>query len=266
MRIRLLALATLGAVCLGTSVPAARCGDGAAGFDSWKRDFAAEAARAGIGRRGLSALAAATYSASTISADRNQRSFRLSYEQFCQKRGCDVIVSEGRRRKAGNPAYYAALERAHGVPAGLLIAIHGMETGFGRFMGDANVLNATASLAYDCRRPQFFGPHLIGALRMIDLGMMSPGAIGARHGELGHTQFLPGNALRYAVDGNGDGRIDLNDATDALASTANFLRRKGWRPGQGYQPGSHNFDVLKEWNAAGVYQRALAEMGARIDG
>lgn len=266
MRIRDFALSTCAALCLAGPAAAAACGSTASGFAAWKAAFAETAARAGIGPRGLSALAAAQYAQGTINADRNQKSFKLSYEQFCQKRGCNTIVSQGRQRKAQNPGFYAALERAHGVPAGILIAIHGMETGFGRFMGNANVLNATATLAYDCRRPEFFTPHLIGALEMIDRGMMQPGAIGAMHGELGHTQFLPGNALAYGRDGNGDGRIDLNDMADALASTANYLRKKGWRPGQPYQPGSPNFEVLKHWNAASVYQRALAEIGARIDG
>ncbi|SIO08934.1 Membrane-bound lytic murein transglycosylase B [Rhodovulum sp. ES.010] len=259
-------LAFLAAACLPPAALAAPCGTSSAGFAAWKQTFADEARRAGVGQRGLAALAATQYAQRTINADRNQRSFKLSYAQFCQKRGCDVIVQQGRQRKAQNPAFYAALERAYGVPAGVLIAIHGMETGFGGFMGDANVLNATATLAYDCRRPDFFTPHLIGALKMIDRGMMSPGSIGAMHGELGHTQFLPGNALKYGRDGNGDGRVDLGNVVDALASTANYLRQKGWRPGQPYQPGTRNYEVLGEWNAASVYQRALAEMGARIDG
>lgn len=260
------AFSTLTLLCLTLPAAAAPCGNTANGFAAWKQAFAREAAQAGVGNRGLAALAATQYAQGTTNADRNQRSFKLSYAQFCQKRGCDVIVSQGRKRKAQSAGFYAALERNYGVPSGLLIAIHGMETGFGRFMGDSNVLNATATLAYDCRRPHFFGPHLIGALKMIDRGMMSPASIGAKHGELGHTQFLPGNALAYGRDGNGDGRIDLNNMADALASTAYYLRKKGWQPGQGYQPGSRNYEVLKEWNAASVYQRALAEMGARIDG
>ncbi|WP_132461583.1 lytic murein transglycosylase [Rhodovulum marinum] len=262
---RALALSIPAAIGLAAAAMAAPCGNSASGFSAWKTAFAAEAARAGVGPRGLSALAATQYAQRTINADRNQKSFRLSYAEFCRKRGCDAIVSQGRQRKARSPGFYAALERAYGVPAGVLLAIHGMETGFGRFMGDSNVLNATATLTYDCRRPEFFRPHLIGALKMIDRGMMSPASIGAMHGELGHTQFLPGNALTYGQDGNGDGRIDLTDMTDALASTANYLRRKGWRPGQPYQPGSRNFEVLKEWNAASVYQRALAEIGTGID-
>ncbi|MFV0333610.1 MAG: lytic transglycosylase domain-containing protein [Tropicimonas sp.] len=244
---------------------AAQCGQNAGGYDAWKQAFAKEAAREGIGKRGLAALAQTRYAQSTINADRGQKSFKYSFEKFCEIRGCNVIVSQGRKRKAQNPGFYSSLEKSYGVPAGVLIAIHGMETGFGRFMGDSNVLSATATLAYDCRRPAFFRPHLIGALKLIDAGMMSPNAIGAKHGELGHTQFLPGNAYLYGRDGNGDGRIDLNNQSDALASTANYLRQKGWRPGQDYQPGSHNYRVLQEWNAASVYQQSLAVMGAQID-
>ena len=71
--------------------------------------------------------------------------------------------------------------------------------------------------------------------------------------------------VTYAVDANGDGRIDMNNMTDALASTANFLRQKGWQPGKGYQEGEPNFRVIQEWNAAGVYQKAIAIMARRID-
>lgn len=101
---------------------------------------------------------------------------------------------------------------------------------------------------------------------LVDRGVITAGTKGARHGELGHTQFLPGNALAYGVDGNGDGRVDFYDLSDALASTANFLRQKGWQPGKGYQEGQPNFAVIKQWNAATVYQQAIAIMGARIDG
>jgi membrane-bound lytic murein transglycosylase B len=100
----------------------------------------------------------------------------------------------------------------------------------------------------------------------VDRGAVSPDTLGAAHGELGHTQFLPGNALRYGQDGNGDGRVDLTNLTDAMASTANFLRQKGWQPGQGYQPGEPNFAAIQAWNAASVYQQAIAVMAAQIQG
>ncbi|MGK2923382.1 MAG: lytic murein transglycosylase, partial [Methyloceanibacter sp.] len=86
------------------------------------------------------------------------------------------------------------------------------------------------------------------------------------HGEVGQTQFLPKAILLYAVDGDGNGRIDLNSKADALASTANFLRGHGWRPGAGYQPGQPNFAAIQGWNAAGVYQQTIAIVARQIDG
>lgn len=255
------------ALLLSLALPAAAapCGNTSAGFSAWKADFAREAAAAGVKQRGLNALAASQYASGTIAADRNQKSFRYSLDKFMKIRGANTIIAQGRKKKAANPKFYASLERRYGVPAGVLIAIHGMETGFGRFMGNSQVVSAITTLAYDCRRSDFFKPHAIGALKLVDRGSITPNTKGAKHGELGHTQFLPGNALRYGVDGNGDGRVDFYNMSDALASTANYLRSKGWKPGQSYQKGSANYRVLKSWNAASVYQESLAIMGAKID-
>ena len=260
--------ATAFALLLGLAAPAlaAQCGNDSGGFSAWKAAFAPKAKAAGVGQAGLQALANASYASGTIAADRNQKSFRYSLDKFLQVRGADTIVAQGRKRKAKSAGFYDSLERAYGVPAGVIIAIHGMETGFGGFMGDSSVVSAITTLAYDCRRASFFEPHAIGALMLVDRGSISPATRGAKHGELGHTQFLPGNALRYGVDGNGDGKVDFYNQSDALASTANFLRQKGWKPGQGYQEGQPNFAVIKQWNAATVYQQAIALMGARIDG
>ncbi|WP_372612130.1 lytic transglycosylase domain-containing protein [Aquicoccus sp.] len=250
---------------LGGTALAVECGNTASGFEQWKSGFASDAERAGVGPAGLLALAKTRYAGATIAADRNQKSFRYSLEKFMQIRGASTIIAQGRNKKSRNPAFYQSLERIYGVPAGILIAIHGMETAFGSFMGDSNVVPAIVTLAYDCRRSDFFRPHAIGALRMVDTGSITPATKGAKHGELGHTQFLPGNALEYGVDGNGDGRIDFYNQVDALASTANYLRAKGWKPGQPYHKGTHNYAVLKEWNAASVYQETLSIMGAQID-
>ena len=245
---------------------AASCSDTGGGYEAWKSEMAAEAKADGVGKKGIAALMATSYSKVTIGADRNQKSFKYSLEKFLEVRGAETIISQGRKRKAKNPEFYAALEAQYGVPAGVMIAIHGMGTGFGGFMGDTNVVSAIATLTYDCRRSDFFRPHLIGALLLVDQGSISIETLGAKHGELGHTQFLPGNAYAYGVDGNGDGAINLYDLADAMATTANYLHEKGWKPGKGYQEGEPNFAVIKEWNAAKVYQQAIALMGARIDG
>ena len=261
-------IALSAAFCLLLAAPtnATPCGDTSAGFEDWKPAMAREAKSAGVGQTGQAALMGTSYSKATIAADRNQKSFKFTLDKFMSVRGADTIVAQGRTRRAKNADFYAALEAAYGVPAGVIIAIHGMETAFGGFMGDTNVMSAIATLAYDCRRSDFFTGHLIGALKLVDQGSISTTSIGAKHGELGHTQFLPGNALTYGVDGNGDGRVDLNNLTDAMYSTANFLRQKGWKPGKGFQEGEANFAVIKQWNAALVYQQAIAIMGARIGG
>ncbi len=256
------------AVTAALAVPAvaATCGNSGGGFNTWKAAFASEAKAAGVKQRGLDALASAKYATGTIAADRNQKSFKYSLSKFMKVRGADTIVAQGRKRKARNAGFYQSLEKRYGVPAGVLLAIHGMETGFGGFMGNSAVVSAITTLAYDCRRSAFFVPHAIGALKLVDRGAITAKTKGAKHGELGHTQFLPGNALKYGVDASGDGRVDFYNQTDALASTANFLRKKGWKPGGGYQEGQTNFRVIKQWNAAGVYQKAIAIMAARIDG
>ena len=260
-----LRLAALILPLLSMPANAAPCSNDGGQFEAWKPQIAAEAKAAGVGPKGLAALQGASYSKATIAADRNQKSFKYTIEKFLKVRGADTIVKQGRARKAKSPGFYADLEARYGVPAGVVLTIHGMETGFGGFMGDTNVVSAIATLSYDCRRTDFFTPHLIAALELVDRGVITTASIGAKHGELGHTQFLPGNALRYGADGNGDGVINLNDSADALASTANYLAQKGWRAGAGYQKGEPNYPVIKEWNAASVYQEAIAIMAARID-
>lgn len=255
--------------CLfATPAAAATCGNDASGFETWKRQFAAEAAAAGVGERGLQALAAARYSQSTINADRNQRGVKYELDDFIRIRlgSLDSFAAQARREKNRFPDFYASLERVYGVPAGILLAIHGMETGFGRTMGTTPVIDSITTVAYDCRRSGFFTPHALAALQMVDQGSLTAGQRGAAHGELGHTQFLPGNVIRYGVDADRNGVIDLYSLSDSLASTANFLRQKGWQPGRPYQEGTANFRVLNEWNAATVYQQAIALSAARIDG
>lgn len=259
------ALFALGLSLIGGMAQAASCSNTGGNYNAWKAEIAAEAKAQGVGAKGISALMATSYSRETISADRNQKSFKYSLEKFMNVRGAETIIKQGRGQKARNAKLFAALERQYGVPAGVLIAIHGMETAFGGFMGKTNIVAAISTLTYDCRRSDFFKPHMMAALMLVDRGSITAKSVGAKHGEWGHTQFLPGNALAYGVDGDGNGRVDLNNRVDALASTANYLRQMGWKPGQGYQKGQPNYTVLKDWNAASVYQEAISIMGARID-
>jgi lytic murein transglycosylase len=254
------------ALVLATPAFAAPCGNTGAGFENWKAVFAREAQARGAGPQAISALMNTTYSVGTIRADRGQHSFKLSLDQFMAKRGAPAIAAKGKSLKAANAALFNAIEKRYGVPPGPLVTIWGMETGFGSFMGNQPTVSAVATLAYDCRRPEYFTDQLYAALQLVDRGVMSSGTRGAMHGEVGQTQFLPKNILLYGVDGDGNGVVNLNSKADALASTANFLKGHGWIRGAGYQPGEPNFAAIEGWNAAGVYQQTIAIVGKRIDG
>ena len=249
--------AALLATMAGTA-HAAQCGNGAGGFEGWKQTFAGEARAKGVGANGIAALMSTTYATRTIAADRGMKSFKLSLDEFMVKRGAATIVAQGRKLKQTHAALLASIEQRYGVPAGPLIAIWGMETAFGKLRGNENMLSAVATLAYDCRRPEFFTDHLYAALQLVDRGTISAATRGSMHGEYGQTQFMPKAILQYGV-GN------LDSASGALTSTAAFLKGHGWRAGAGYQQGEPNFAAIQGWNAATVYQQAIAIMGRQID-
>jgi membrane-bound lytic murein transglycosylase B len=251
------ALAVL--ACLGADANAAQCGSTAAGFEAWKRQFADEARAKGISASAVGALMATSYASATIAADRGQRSFGLSFDQFLAKRGASAIAARGRALKQSQAMLFASIQQRYGVPPGPLIAIWGMETGFGSQRGSQNMLSSIATLAYDCRRPEYFTEQLYAALQLIDRGVLSAGTRGSMHGEIGQTQFLPKNILAC-----GTGNLDV--AANALSSTANFLKAHGWQAGASCQPGEANFAAIQAWNAAQVYQRAIALIGRQIDG
>src|SRR6476659_7982600 len=257
-RFKALAVSLLFTQWMGTAASAAQCGTSAAGFESWKQQFAEEA-RGRVGGAAIAALMSTQYGPATISADRGQRSFHLSLDQFLAKRGAPAIAARGRSLKQTHAALFASIEQRYGVPPGPLLAIWGMETGFGSQRGNQNMLSVVATLAYDCRRSEYFTDQLNAALTLIDRGVLSASTRGSMHGEYGQTQFMPKSILQY-------GTGNLDSASGALNSTANFLKAHGWKAGAGYQPGQPNFAAIEGWNAASVYQQAIALMGRQIDG
>ncbi len=244
---------------LGRAADAVQCGTGPGGFEAWKSAFADEAKAKGVGAAGISALMQTHYNYPTIAADRGLKSFRLSLPAFMAKRGASVIAARGRRLKQAHAELFDSIEQRYGVPPGPLIAIWGMESGFGTQHGNQQSLSAIATLAYDCRRPDFFTDQLYAALKLVDDGRLSAETRGSMHGEIGQTQFLPKTVLEYGVG-------DLDTAEGALASTANYLKAHGWKPGAGYQPGEPNYAAIQAWNAASVYEQTIAIVGKEIDG
>jgi lytic murein transglycosylase len=255
-------------VALSSAAWAAECGESGAGFDTWLQRFKTRAAAQGISPAVISsALAGVSYDPTVVRLDRSQRSFKLSFEEFYARRVGPGLMRRGQSLMRTHQATLARIEQRFGVPPTILIAIWGLETNYGAdSSGKYSILRSLATLAYDCRRSEFFTAHLMDALRILERGDLTLAQMrGGWAGEIGHTQFLPSGYYKYAVDFDGDGRRDLErSVADMLASTANFLKGHGWQAGQGWGPGSANYAVLKEWNRAEVYQRTIATMASRL--
>lgn len=243
------------------------CGNGPAGFSAWLQDFKTEAAERGISSRVLdSAFAGVTYDKKVIGYDRHQHAFKMTLKEFMARRAPPYYVKRAKEKMASNAYLLARIQKRFGVQPEIIVAIWGMETGFGSYMGNMSTIRSLATLAYDCRRHAFFTNELYSALEIIQRGDMTAAEMrGAWAGEIGQTQLLASKYLQYAVDFDGDGRRDLiHSRADVLASTANFLKGHGWIRGAGYQPGQPNFAVLSAWNRATVYQQALALFAEKI--
>ncbi len=236
------------------------------GFNVWLEAFKREALSRGFSQRTVSALNGVSYDRKVISLDRNQRVFKQSFQQFAGRMVNKSRLSRGARLLRSHARLLSGIERRYGVPGPVIVAIWGLESDYGANMGNRSVLRALATLAYDCRRTDMFQRELVAALTIIQRGDLSPRQMrGAWAGELGQTQFLASNYVKFGVDYDGNGRRDLiRSVPDVLASTANYLRGYGWRPGGSYAEGSHNFNVIRQWNKSTVYSKTVAYFAARL--
>jgi lytic murein transglycosylase len=261
-------LAVLGVVLPLSSALAQGCGNSADGFDTWLSAYKGRAIRAGVSQSTVqSALSGIDYDRKVIGLDRGQRSFKLSFDQFYARRVSTSMIKRAQRTIAQRKALFDQIERRYGVPGAILTAIWGLETNFGGDTGGRfSILQSLATLAYDCRRAAFFENELTNALQIIDKGDIPAARMrGGWAGEIGPMQFLPSSYNKYAVDFDGDRRRDLfGSVPDMLASTANFLKGHGWRAGQPWGEGTHNYNVIREWNKAEVYVKTIAVMAEKI--
>ena len=178
----------------------------------------------------------------------------------------DERVADGRARFAQWGPTLAAIERQFGVDPAVVLAVWGVETDYGRTVGRRPLVTSLATLSCFGRRQTFFRGELFAALKILEGGHVAPERlVGSWAGAFGHTQFMPSTFRRLAVDFDGDGRRDLMDSVpDALASTANYLRRAGWRTGESWgvevvlpagfnrQADRRNKVAVGEWARRGV--------------
>ena len=206
------------------------------GFNAWISGFRNRATRQDISTATFdAAFDGIIYNTTVIERDRNQSEFTKSLWDYLDTAVSDARVRNGRRALDNNRQLLNRIEDTFGVDKDVVVAIWGLESAYGAVRGSTNVIEAMATLAYDGRRGEFFEQQLIAALQILQAGDTAPrNMTGSWAGAMGHTQFIPTSFLDYAVDGNGDGRRDIwaDDPTDALASTANYLRSFGWVQGQ----------------------------------
>jgi len=206
-----------------------------AGFDAWVAGFRPRALNRGISAGTFdAAFANAGYVPGVVTRDRTQIQTRRTLEEYLSIATSDERIAKARAAFAQHAATLSAIANRYGVEAKIVAAIWGMESQFGEKRGQIPVVSSTATLAFEGRRGQFYESQLIAALRILERGDTTPAQLtGSWAGAMGHTQFIPTSYEAFAVDFTGDGRRDVwsDDPTDALASTAAYLSRNGWRTG-----------------------------------
>ncbi|MCH9748674.1 MAG: lytic murein transglycosylase [Tateyamaria sp.] len=262
------------------------------GYDNWVATFRERAARQGFSQELLSNSFRGTgYLPGVIKRDRNQVEFKKSLEDYLSIAVSDERVLKGRAAFSRHQSSLKAIEDAYGVSAYIVTAIWGLESFYGERRGDVPVISATSTLAYDGRRGDFFEKQLIAALKILKYGdTTSANLKGSWAGAMGHTQFIPTSYLSFAVDFTGDGRRDIwsSDPSDALASTAAYLSKNGWKKGLRWgdevvngspsgtiiQPQADgprfsttaNFRVIKSYNNSDAYAIGVGHLADRIAG
>lgn len=203
-------------------------------FAAWLASFRQEALQAGISATTFDqAFAGVTLDPSIIQADQGQPEFTRPVWEYLDNALASQRVIRGRILLRRHLSTLGRIEHRYGVPPEILVAIWGLESNFGQTQGNKSVIRSLATLAHQGRRPGFAHDQLLAALKILQNGDVRPERmIGSWAGAMGQTQFIPTTYQVHAVDFDGDGRRDIWDSSaDALASSAHYLGRSGWRAG-----------------------------------
>jgi membrane-bound lytic murein transglycosylase B len=210
--------------------------------------------------------------ADVLDRARSQPEIVEPVKDYVEKRVNPARIETGKLKIAEWQDASASIEKEYGVPANVLVAIWGIESNFGKSMGDKNVLGSLATLTRAGYRADYFNGELMAALEIMRDGKIEKAQmLGSWAGAMGQIQFMPTSYLTYAVDHDGDGRKDIwNSIPDALASTANFLRESGWKRDSdwGYEVKiPKSFDFGAAWKKKNPTLADWAKMGLqRADG
>ena len=267
-----------GAVLLGALLAGGAMAqdEGVESFAEWREGVRSEALSLGI--------SAATFDAAfsgiepiprVIELDRSQPEVTITFAQYLERVVPESRVELGRKLLAKHRDLLEPIGREYGVPPRFIVALWGIETSFGNFLGGFPVIGALATLAHDGRRSAYFRGELLDALRILEDGHIAPDAmVGSWAGAMGQSQFMPSSFVRYAVDYDGDGKRDIwGTHADVFASAANYLSQAGWRAGEtwgrqvrlpaGFDPAQADLKVKKtlaEWQALGLRRANGADL------
>jgi membrane-bound lytic murein transglycosylase B len=208
-----------------------------ADFKTWLAGFKAEARRKGISEPTLdAAFANVAPIPRVVELDRKQPEVTMTFAQYQAKVVNDARVRRGRALLAENKALLDRASARTGVPPQVIVALWGIESDFGRLTGGFNVFASLATLAYDGRRSAFFRGELMKAVQILEENHLPAERMtGSWAGAMGQCQFMPSSFLKYAADGDGDGRRDIwTNKADVFASAANYLATVGWRAGESW--------------------------------
>jgi lytic murein transglycosylase len=265
LMLRLLATLLLTAALTAPAL-AAKCGGD---FNTFLAEMSREAQAAGVSRAVIDqALAGLSIDQAVLNFDRRQRgTFRKSFEEYARTRVIPARIKRATSLMQKHAQLLTRIERQFGVPATLIVAIWTLETDNGTGdMGKLPVVRTLATLAHDCRRTELFQAELIAALQIVQRGDLPlRDLVGAFAGEIGQTQFLPSSYIKYGVDYDGNGHVDLRHSVpDVLASTANLLKTNGWRAGAPFGEGTENFQVMREWNRSEIYRKTMVYFSEQL--
>lgn len=254
-------------------------------FSDWVADLRVEAAALGISEATLAALDDLEEPLPRVlELDSSQPEYVQTFTRYLGLRVTDRQVERGRALLRQHAALLEEVRQRYGVQPHYLVAFWAIETNFGSNTGGFSVLQALATLAYDPRRADFFRAQMLTALQIIDDGHISAEDMsGSWAGAMGQLQFMPSIYSRYAVDGDGDGRIDIwNSLPDVFNSAANFLSESGWKGDERWGreillPANFDFGLagtnsrksLQEWRDIGLLQTSgapipVADMQASV--
>ncbi len=256
-----------------------------ADFKTWLSGFKQQAREQGISNKTLQlAFKNVKLNSKVLESDKKQPEFTKTFFEYFDRAVSNYRVKNGQKNYRKHKKLLAEVTRKYGVPGRYIVAFWGMETNYGSYTGNIPIIESLATLAYDPRRSKFFSTQLMSALTILDKGHVSlPQMKGSWAGAMGQCQFMPSNYLQYAVDGDGDGKINLWDSLpDVFYSAANFLNHLGWQKEENWGREVHlpkKFDYaladnktmrsLAEWRKMGIKLadgRAIpkADMQARL--